>query len=99
MAQLSKYPDEVKFFSVDFTQPLSNQGNDTISGNPTVTATTPAGAVALTITGQTFVGTLAKFRLGGGTAGASYPIYVLIPTAGGNTLGFLDRLFITPVPN
>lgn len=73
----AKDPDEVLFYSIDWTLPLDG---DTLSG---ATWTPPAG---ITIASPSIVGAVTKAKFSGGTADTSYAIKCTVTTTGGQTL-------------
>jgi hypothetical protein len=101
MSDFSKYPDELKYFGINWSQPLANQNNDTIKGNASVTAVTPAGAAPLIIpTGNvSFTSQFTYQQIGGGSIGYEYATYWIAPTNGGNVLATCKTLMIKGIPD
>jgi hypothetical protein len=73
----AKDPEEVLFYSLDWTGPLDG---DEIS---TATWTAAAG---ITVANQTVTGAVTKAKLSGGADGTGYAIKVTVVTTGGQTI-------------
>ncbi len=80
---LVKRPTESVLYSMEMAGILAT--GETISSVTSVTADTPDGATALTISGATSSGTVAQFRVAGGTDGYTYEITVTVLTTLSNT--------------
>jgi hypothetical protein len=85
---LSKDPNELKLFGVEFEDVLSE--GDSLTGTPTVTES-PSG---LTIGSPSIDGSLVEFTIDGGTEDTMYVITVTAATVGGNSHEACVRLYV-----
>jgi hypothetical protein len=80
MATFIKDPDEYLDYQWDFSTQLTDDGDDTITGVPTITA--PSG---ITLESQANSTTTVTAWLSGGTIGQRYSVECDMQTAGGRT--------------
>lgn len=85
---------ESKIYDFNFVNDLAT--GETITGLTSITANTPSGATALTITGPVFSSPKAQCRIAAGTAGYTYHITVTVTTSDGNTLQQCCDLRVVP---
>lgn len=93
---LQKYPGETRTYAFDFADQVEiDDGNETLTGPPTVSKTQLAGIGTITLGSPSISGTKVQFTIAGGALGDLHDILVTVGTSGGSTLQARGQLEIS----